>query len=248
VPAPRPASPGAAARRRRPPPSPAGGGVLATVSVDDEDGVPLKAAGPPGPEELNAPQRARRLRIVRAGLGLLEERPYEAVQMRDVAVAAEVALGTVYRYFASKEQLFAAVLLEWAGPFADRPAAVPAAPEADGGETDAERLVAALYRAVTAFEHRPQFYKVVTMLQLTTEPEVVATYRRFAAHVHDALAETLRDVPPDQVDDVVALAEAVLDAVLRAWSLDRITVDEARHRLARSVDLVFSPPPRRRRP
>src|SRR5918994_5612670 len=108
------------------------------------------AARPPAPETLNAAQAARRQRIVRAGLGLLEAGTYDKIQMRDVAETAGVALGTVYRYFSSKEHLFAAVLFEWAEPFATRVRREP-----DPGSTDAERLLAALHRAVSAFEYRP---------------------------------------------------------------------------------------------
>ena len=38
---------------------------------------------------------------------------YEAVQMRDVAARADVAMGTVYRYFTSKDHLLAAALVHW---------------------------------------------------------------------------------------------------------------------------------------
>jgi len=44
-------------------------------------------------------------------LGL--EGGYEAVQMRDVAARADVAMGTVYRYFTSKDHLLAATLVHW---------------------------------------------------------------------------------------------------------------------------------------
>ena len=37
--------------------------------------------------------------------------------MRDVAREAGVALATVYRYFTSKEHLYAAALLDWASNF-----------------------------------------------------------------------------------------------------------------------------------
>ena len=58
---------------------------------------------------------ARRRRIVAAALRALDEQDYERIQMRDVATAAGIALGTLYRHFSSKEHLYATVLLEWAG-------------------------------------------------------------------------------------------------------------------------------------
>ncbi|HWB65436.1 MAG TPA: TetR family transcriptional regulator [Mycobacteriales bacterium] len=50
-------------------------------------------------------QQARRERILDAAVELAAEGGYEAVQMREVAERADVALGTVYRYFPSKVHL-----------------------------------------------------------------------------------------------------------------------------------------------
>ena len=70
------------------------------------------------PDSLPRGQQERRDRIVRAAISLLEHGgEYDAIQMRDVALEAGVALGTVYRYFTSKEHLYAAALLEWAADF-----------------------------------------------------------------------------------------------------------------------------------
>jgi TetR/AcrR family transcriptional regulator, cholesterol catabolism regulator len=198
------------------------------------------AAGTPDPEALNATQRARRQRIVRAALELLEAGSYDKVQVRDVAEAAGVALGTVYRYFSSKEHLFAAVLLEWAEPFATRVRRAP-----DAGADDAERLTAALHRALSAFEHRPQYFQLVTVLEVVPDPVVADTYARFTRSTQGALRESLHDVPPEDVDAVTRLAGAVLDSTLRAWSLGRMPAAEARANLARAVRLVFSGPPQR---
>jgi len=57
-------------------------------------------------------QRARRTRVMESALVLAAEGGYDAVQMRDVAAGAQVALGTIYRYFASKDHLLAECLLE----------------------------------------------------------------------------------------------------------------------------------------
>ena len=62
-------------------------------------------------------------------LGL--EGGYEAVQMRDVAARAHVAMGTVYRYFSSKDHLLAATLVFWVEQLDERLAQVP--PRGDGG-------------------------------------------------------------------------------------------------------------------
>jgi hypothetical protein len=75
--------------------------------------MPQSTAPPPSPESLTASQFARRERIVRVALKLLVNGDYEKIQMKDVAEGSDVALGTVYRYFTSKEHLFAAVQLEW---------------------------------------------------------------------------------------------------------------------------------------
>src|ERR1700722_14950146 len=58
-------------------------------------------------------QQARRQRVIDAAMALGLEGGYEAVQMRDVAAKADVAMGTVYRYFTSKDHLLAATLVHW---------------------------------------------------------------------------------------------------------------------------------------
>jgi AcrR family transcriptional regulator len=57
-----------------------------------------------------ASQVARRERIVDAAMELASEGGYDAVQMREVAERAEVALGTLYRYFPSKVHLLVSAL------------------------------------------------------------------------------------------------------------------------------------------
>jgi TetR/AcrR family transcriptional regulator, cholesterol catabolism regulator len=57
-----------------------------------------------------ASQRARRERILDAAVELAAEGGWEAVQMREVADRADVALGTLYRYFPSKVHLLVSAM------------------------------------------------------------------------------------------------------------------------------------------
>src|SRR5215469_11238031 len=96
----------------------------------------------------SAAQQMRRKRILDATLALASKGGYEAVQMRAVAERAQVALGTLYRYFPSKIHLLLGALTEelerpQADPrgYARRPdgvRAVPGHPEPPAG-ADAHR-------------------------------------------------------------------------------------------------------------
>ena len=73
------------------------------------------AADPQDPVEqstLARSQAERRRRVLAATFDLAAEGGFDAVQMRDVAAAADVALGTVYRYFSSKERLLLEAMAE----------------------------------------------------------------------------------------------------------------------------------------
>ena len=52
----------------------------------------------------------RAKRIVETAVALAERDGYQAVRLRDVAATAQVALGTVYKRFASKEEILIAAL------------------------------------------------------------------------------------------------------------------------------------------
>ena len=69
---------------------------------------------------LTRAQQARRQRVIDAAMALGLDGGYDAVQMRDVAAQADVAMGTVYRYFTSKDHLLAATLVYWVEQLAVR--------------------------------------------------------------------------------------------------------------------------------
>src|SRR5665213_4127874 len=91
-------------------------------------------ANRPIPRTLTRAQQARHQRVIDAAMSLGLEGGYEAVQMRDVAARADVAMGTVYRYFVSKDHLLAAALVSWVDQLDSRLSLLPAQ-----GETAASK-------------------------------------------------------------------------------------------------------------
>ncbi|MFG2249590.1 TetR family transcriptional regulator [Spirillospora sp. NPDC048823] len=69
------------------------------------------AAGRLSAEPSSPEQHDRRQRILRAASRIGTEKPFERVQMHEVAKAAGVAIGTLYRYFPSKVHLFTGVMV-----------------------------------------------------------------------------------------------------------------------------------------
>ena len=101
-------------------------------------------------EALTPNQAARRQRVIDAAMKLAADGGYDTVQMRDVASEAGVALGTIYRYFASKDHLLAACQVAFARAEQRRLELRPTQ-----GDTAADRVVDVLRRATRAQERQP---------------------------------------------------------------------------------------------
>lgn len=117
---------------------------------------------------LTASQLERRERVITAALELASGGGYEAVQMRDVAAKASVALGTIYRYFSSKDHLLAAALVEWAHDL--EVMLIDSPPD---GETTALRVAQILRTATLLMDETPLLSSAVVTALSTSDPHVV---------------------------------------------------------------------------
>tara|TARA_B100001750_G_C15495842_1_gene594091 strand:- start:265 stop:831 length:567 start_codon:yes stop_codon:yes gene_type:complete len=97
--------------------------------------------------------RARR--IIDTAIELAERDGYAAVRLREVAARAEVALGTVYKRFASKEEILVAAMAQEAERLLARFTEVPA------GDTAQERVVNFYQGATDAFLRRPKLARAI---------------------------------------------------------------------------------------
>ncbi len=123
---------------------PADGKPARDEPVDDKPGRDELENGAE-PSTLARSQAARRRRVIDAALRLAADGGFDAVQMRDVATEADVALGTVYRYFASKERLLLEAMAEQQEDLRSYLLAHPAP-----GASAAERVINILGRANTS--------------------------------------------------------------------------------------------------
>lgn len=190
----------------------------------------------PDPATLPRGQQARRGTIVRGAITLLEQGEYDAIQMRDVAEEAGVALATIYRYFTSKEHLYAAALLEWASTFPTQGRA--ATSEAS---SDEERLRALMRRAIRAFERYPQMLRAEIVVESSHDANARALFEQFAALNVGTLQHALASTDPESAAGIVETANSVMVTRLRSWALGRASIHDVQRSVDRTLDLIFSP-------
>jgi AcrR family transcriptional regulator len=202
------------------------------------DSVPKRTAqrvsAPPLPETLTASQRERRERIIEAGLNLLRNHEYHQIQMKDVAAEAEVALGTVYRYFQSKDHLFAEVLAHWAARLQTSVERRPLR-----GDSNASRLIDVLHRSMRAFQGWPQLARVVMALESSEDPFTREIFARNMARNTQIYVEALRGIPDDIAREVVRVAASVFDLQLRQWVMGAQSIADVYDRIAQAVWIVL---------
>ncbi|HWS45532.1 MAG TPA: TetR/AcrR family transcriptional regulator [Acidimicrobiia bacterium] len=192
------------------------------------------AAPPAGPEARTPSQQARRQRILDASLTLLRERDHDRIQMKDVAEQAGVALGTVYRYFSSKEHLFAEVLVAWAATLGTNISRHPLR-----GTTDAERLTEVLHRSVRAFQRQPSLARLVATLETSSDPLAAEIFDRLARITDAVYVGALHDVDRDTAQRIVAVVDAVLASGLRTWVAGRVPIGRVYDDLTDAIALLL---------
>jgi AcrR family transcriptional regulator len=169
----------------------------------------------PDENSLTPKQSDRRRRVIEAAISLATEGGYDAVQMRDVAAEARVALGTLYRYFPSKDQLLVAALNEWAENLRDKQRARP-----QKGATKADRVAGVLRGTVRAMERQPKLSAAFVTALSAMDAEEPGSIER-AAQVYQTMSEMIGqamngDALPGQ-DTLMRVLGQVWFAVLVFW-------------------------------
>lgn len=202
---------------------------------DRETGKALQITGPPAPETLQKNQAARRQRIIRTALRALSGSEYEQIKISDVARDSGVALGTLYRYFASKEHLFAAVFVEWQKALKTKlEKSTPA------GETEADRLREIFYRSIRAFQVQPQFFRVLMMMETTTDTYAAEVYSNAMGSQYTQTLQRAFDGPIDANRKAIIMTiESVLVTRLRSWVMNRSSIKDVFESVDDAIRLIY---------
>ena len=180
--------------------------------------------------QLTAAQDARRQRMLREVTALAAEGGYESVQMRDVAARADVAIGTLYRYFPSKEYLVASVMEAEVGALAadleERPAR---------GDSAGERVLAVLGRANHAMLARPNVSTAQIRALVSGNDEVVEVVQIVTDAMRDLIVTAMGAEPTAESIDVADTLFDVWLAALVGWISGTTEADEVQRKLSRTV-------------
>ncbi|WAL95238.1 TetR family transcriptional regulator [Streptomyces sp. Je 1-369] len=196
-----------------------------------------KAANPATPA-LTERQEARRRRILHASAQLASRGGFDAVQMREVAEAAGVALGTLYRYFPSKVHLLVATMQD---QLQHMHTTIRKRPPA--GETPAERVAETLMRAFRALQREPHLadamVRALTFADRSVSPEVDTVSRLTTAIILDAMG--LEETPTAQQLSAVRVIEHTWHSALITWLSGRASIAQVKidiETVCRLIDLT----------
>jgi AcrR family transcriptional regulator len=204
--------------------------------------------------DLSSPRLAmsqlRRIRrIVDAAVALAEAGGFDGVRLRDVADASGVALGTLYRYFRSKED----VLLFAVNEDSDQLLRVVAARPPESPRAS-ERLVELFARATRGLTRRPSFARAVLRAIAASDASSAAQQAAFHLRMTRMIVAALRGEAPDvetplsePVGDererrLALVLQNVWFSNLIGWASGLHPIATVTQRMQETIELLLEPP------
>ena len=183
----------------------------------------------------SAAQRDRHRRILDATLALASKGGYEAVQMRAVAERADVALGTLYRYFPSKIHLLVSALARELERYQERLDRRPVP-----GETPYDRVLYVLGRATRTMQREPMLTEAMTRAFMFADPSAANEVNTVARLMERMFTRAMHEGEPSADD--AAIARVIGDVWLSnlvAWVTRRASADDVSNHLELAARLLL---------
>lgn len=193
-----------------------------------EDATPLTRA-----------QRDRGIRVLETAMRMAGEGGYEAVQMRAVAEQSGVALGTIYRYFAGKDELLVAGLAGWIRRTRRRIEAAGIA-----GDTPADRLIGLLEQSAKRTQQRPMLMGALVTALGTTSPAATPHKRAVEEEMRALVVTALGPSPGLDADGIARVLVHVWSSALSRWVSGVAPEGSFGHELTNAARLLVGAPVR----
>jgi TetR/AcrR family transcriptional regulator, cholesterol catabolism regulator len=197
--------------------------------------APAIWGGPAESDLGSAAQRDRRKRILDATLALASKGGYDAVQMREVAERADVALGTLYRYFPSKIHLLVSGLIMEFERTKDKLDKRPVP-----GDTPADRIIYVLNKVTRNMQREPLLTEAITRAFMFADPSAATEVNAVAMLMEHMLTDAMHDGEP--TDDERAIARVIGDVWLSnlvAWVTRRASAGDVTRQLELAARLLL---------
>jgi AcrR family transcriptional regulator len=183
----------------------------------------------------SAAQRERRKRILDATLALASKGGYDAVQMRTVAEQANVALGTLYRYFPSKIHLLVSGLAREFERTQEKLARTPVT-----GDTSYDRVLFVLGRITRNMQREPMLLEAMTRAFMFADPSAAAEVNAVAGLMEQMLTAAMHDGEPSADDQAIArIIGDVWLSNLVAWVTRRASASDVSNHLELAARLLL---------
>ncbi|MFJ9317503.1 TetR family transcriptional regulator [Pimelobacter simplex] len=201
----------------------------------------MTIANPSTTDDLgSAAQRERRKRILDATYELAKSGGFDAVQMRAVAEHADVALGTLYRYFPSKIHLLVSALGRQFDEAATRlnEREIP-------GENQADRVLYVLKRMARGMQGDPKLTEALTRAFMFADSSVAAEIHVVGMAMTSIVTHAMHGGAPSEgavSDEDVAVARVIGDVWLSAlvsWVTGRSTAAETAAHMETAIHLIL---------
>jgi len=190
-------------------------------------------------EAMTSRQLVRRAKLIEAVIDLVREVGPGAVQMRDVAERSGIALGTVYRYFSSKEHLLAAALCDWQERLARRVLMPRAGEEAEASGDITERVLSYVRKEIRGFARNPKIAELMVQVHVSSDPYARDALARMSAVNDQVMAKLLAGVAPERVEPIKLALGAVLMSCLTYWVTGRETLTDLNTQVESVTRLVL---------
>lgn len=185
----------------------------------------------------------RSQRIVDVAIELAEQGGFEAVRLRDVAQQANVALGTLYARFSSKEDILVAALEQETQKFETLLADFPLA-----GESAQHRIRDFFGVTSRALFDRKGFARAVLRAVASGIPELAERVLGYQERITRMAVATMRgpdgpsiiDEPPTATEvRVASMLQQIWFAELVGWTGGSVSADAVIDNMNDAIDVVF---------